>query len=39
VTFALDAAGKPARITMKAYSPVADFSFDYHDLEITPVAP
>ncbi len=23
---------------MKAYSPVADFSFDYHDLEITPVA-
>jgi CubicO group peptidase (beta-lactamase class C family) len=38
VTFALDAAGKPARITMKAFSPVADFSFDYHDLEITPVA-
>ena len=23
---------------MKAYSPVADFSFDYHDLEFTPVA-
>jgi CubicO group peptidase (beta-lactamase class C family) len=39
VTFALDAAGKPARITMKAFSPVADFSFDYHDLEFTPVAP
>ncbi len=38
VTFSLDAAGKPARITMKAYSPVADFSFDYHDLEFTPVA-
>jgi CubicO group peptidase (beta-lactamase class C family) len=38
VTFQLDAAGKPARIVMKAYSPVADFSFDYHDLEITPVA-
>ncbi len=38
VTFSLDAAGKPSRITMKAYSPVADFSFDYHDLEITPVA-
>ncbi len=38
VTFALDAAGKPARITMKAYSPVADFSFDYGDLEITPAA-
>lgn len=39
VTFALDAAGKPARITMKAYSPVADFSFDYHDLEFTPLGP
>lgn len=38
VTFALDAAGKPARITLKAFSPVADFSFDYHDLEFTPVA-
>jgi CubicO group peptidase (beta-lactamase class C family) len=38
VTFALDAAGQPARITMKAFSPVADFSFDYHDLEFTPVA-
>jgi len=38
VTFALDAEGKPARITMKAFSPVADFSFDYHDLEFTPVA-
>jgi hypothetical protein len=23
---------------MQAYSPVADFSFDYHDLEITPAA-
>jgi hypothetical protein len=39
VTFSLDAAGKPARVTMKAYSPVADFSFDYQDLEFTPVAP
>lgn len=39
VTFALDADGKPARITMKAVSPVADFSFDYHDLEFRPVAP
>jgi CubicO group peptidase (beta-lactamase class C family) len=35
---ARNAAGKPARITMKAYPPVADFSFDYHDLEFTPVA-
>ena len=39
VTFALDTEGKPARITMKAFSPVADFSFDYHDLEFTPVTP
>ena len=23
---------------MKAFSPLADFSFDYHDLEFTPVA-
>lgn len=38
LTFQLDAAGKPARIAMKAFSPVADFSFDYQDLEITPVA-
>jgi CubicO group peptidase (beta-lactamase class C family) len=37
VSFTLDAAGKPTRITMKAFSPVADFSFDYHDLELTPV--
>lgn len=39
VTFSLDAAGKPARITMKAVSPVADFSYDYHHLEFRPVAP
>jgi CubicO group peptidase (beta-lactamase class C family) len=39
VTFALDPHGKPARITMKAVSPVADFSFDYHDLLFTPLAP
>jgi len=38
VTFNLDAAGKPTRITMKAVSPVADFSYDFHDLEFTPVA-
>lgn len=38
LTFQLDAAGKPARIAMKAFSPVADFSFDYQDLELTPVA-
>ena len=37
VTFALDQQGRPERITMKAVSPVADFSFDYHDLRFTPV--
>lgn len=38
VTFALDADGKVARITMKAVSPLADFSYDYHDLLFEPVA-
>jgi CubicO group peptidase (beta-lactamase class C family) len=38
VTFALNALGKPERISMKAVSPVADFSFDYHDLSFTPVS-
>lgn len=37
VTFALDEAGKVARITMKAASPIADFSWDYKDLNFTPV--
>ena len=37
VTFALDANGSVSRITMKAASPLADFSYDYHDLELTPV--
>src|SRR3546814_69778 len=36
VTFNLDAEGKVARITMKAVSPVADFSYDYQDLLFTP---
>lgn len=35
-TFALDAEGKVARITMKAVSPLADFSYDYHDLLFVP---
>lgn len=38
VSFALDANGKPERITMKAVSPIADFSYDYQDLLFTPVA-
>ncbi len=38
VTFTLDASGKIDRVKMKAVSPVADFSWDYHDLDIEPVA-
>lgn len=38
VTFSLDASGRVSRITMKAASPLADFSYNYHDLEFTPVA-
>jgi hypothetical protein len=37
VTFNLDSAGKVERITMKAVSPLADFSWDYHDLLFTPL--
>ena len=36
VTFGLDAEGKIARVTMKAVSPIADFSFDYQDLDFVP---
>lgn len=36
VIFALDADGKVERITMRAVSPAADFSWDYHDLLFTP---
>jgi CubicO group peptidase (beta-lactamase class C family) len=36
VTFSLDAAGKIDGITMKAVSPLADFSYDYQDLHFTP---
>jgi CubicO group peptidase (beta-lactamase class C family) len=38
VTFALGADGKVERITMKAASPIADFSYDYQDLLFTPDA-
>ncbi|MGK6319280.1 serine hydrolase [Sphingomonas sp. DT-204] len=38
VTFALDAEGKVARVSMKAESPIADFSYDYQDLDLRPVA-
>jgi CubicO group peptidase (beta-lactamase class C family) len=37
VTFALDAQGKVERMTMRAVSPLADFSFDYQDLLFRPV--
>jgi CubicO group peptidase (beta-lactamase class C family) len=37
VTFSIDAEGKVDRITMKAISPLADFSWDWHDLLLTPV--
>jgi len=36
VTFGLDADGKVDRVTMKAVSPLADFSYDYQDLLFTP---
>jgi CubicO group peptidase (beta-lactamase class C family) len=37
VTFALNAEGAIDRMTMKAVSPLADFSFDYPDLLFRPV--
>ena len=37
VTFALDADGKITGVTMKAVSQIADFSWDYHDLDLKPV--
>ncbi|HEX9207245.1 MAG TPA: serine hydrolase [Steroidobacteraceae bacterium] len=37
VTFALDAKGAVERMTLRAVSPLADFSFDYQDLAFTPV--
>ena len=38
VTFNLDSAGKVEHVIMKAVSPDADFSWDYHDLLFTPAA-
>ena len=38
VTFGIGAEGQVERITMKAVSPIADFSYNYHDLTFTPVA-
>ncbi|MEO5629428.1 MAG: serine hydrolase [Thermomonas sp.] len=36
VSFALDGSGKVSQINMKPVSPLADFSFDFQDLVITP---
>ena len=36
VTFALGADGKIASVKLEAVSDLADFSFDYHDLHLTP---
>ena len=38
VSFALDAEGQVAQVRMKAVSPTADFSYDYHDLLFLPRA-
>jgi CubicO group peptidase (beta-lactamase class C family) len=38
VTFALKADGSIDRIGMRAVSPLADFSFDYQDLDLRPTA-
>ncbi|HEX3897334.1 MAG TPA: serine hydrolase [Rudaea sp.] len=37
VNFSLDADGNVDRVTMKAVSPIADFSYDYQDLLFTPL--
>jgi CubicO group peptidase (beta-lactamase class C family) len=39
VTFTLGPDGKVAQVRMKAVSPATDFSYDFHDLLLTPVAP
>lgn len=39
LTFGLDAEGKVSRITAKPVSPIADFSFDYGDLQFEPSKP
>ena len=37
VTFAIDENGKVTGVTMKAANPIADFSWDYHDLDLKPL--
>ena len=36
VTFGVGPEGQVARVTMKAVSPIADFSYDYQDLDFVP---
>jgi Domain of unknown function (DUF3471)/Beta-lactamase len=38
VKFIFDGKGRVSKVTMWAVSPLADFSFDYHDLEFAPEA-
>lgn len=38
VSFAIDDNGKVTGVTMKPANPIADFSWDYHDLDLKPVA-
>lgn len=38
VNFALDPDGKIREVRMQAISPLTDFSFDFHDLRLVPVA-
>lgn len=37
IRFNVQTDGKVESATMKAWSPIADFSFDYHNLDIRPV--
>jgi hypothetical protein len=37
VSFSMSPEGKVERIRMKAVSPATDFSYDFHDLDLTRV--
>jgi hypothetical protein len=39
VTFSLNSEGAVERVTLKAVSPLADFSYDYQDLLFSPARP
>ncbi len=39
VKFEVSKAGKVERASMRAISPLADFSFDYQDLDLVPLRP